>query len=67
MNHLVALEVNDEEQLLEARERLEDRGIDAILFREPDRGNEATAICTEPISGNRRKIFSKYSLWKEDK
>jgi hypothetical protein len=67
VNYLVALEVSDEERLLEAHERLQDRGIDAILFREPDRNNEATALCTEPIWGNRRKIFSKYSLWREAK
>jgi len=67
VNFLVALEVSDEERLLEAHERLQDRGIDTILFREPDRENEATALCTEPIRGNRRKIFSKYSLWREAK
>ena len=65
VNHLVALEVGDEERLLEVHERLQGRGIEAILFREPDRNNEATALCTEPIWGNRRKIFSKYSLWRE--
>jgi peptidyl-tRNA hydrolase len=67
VNYLVALEVPDEDRLLAAHERLEDRGIKTILFREPDRNNEATALCTEPIWGNRRKIFSKYSLWREAK
>jgi hypothetical protein len=64
VNYLVALEVPNEDGLLAAHERLEDRGIQAILFREPDRNNEATALCTEPVWGNRRRIFSKYSLWR---
>ena len=67
VNYLIALEVSNEEKLLLARERLENRGIKSILFREPDRNDEATAICTEPILGNRRRIFSKYPLWREDK
>ena len=67
VNYLVALEVIDEDRLLEAHERLQDRGVESILFREPDRNNEATALCTEPIRGNSRKMFSKYSLWREAK
>ena len=65
MNYLVALEVPDEDRLLAAHERLEHRGIQSVLFREPDRNNEATALCTEPVMGKIRKIFSKYSLWRE--
>ena len=64
VNYLVALEVANEEELLAAHERLEDRDIQAVLFREPDRNDEATALCTEPVWGNRRKIFSKYPLWR---
>jgi hypothetical protein len=66
VNYLVALEVPDEDRLLAAHERLEDRGIQSVLFREPDRNNEATALCTEPINGKRRRLFSKYSLWREE-
>lgn len=64
VNYLVALEVANEERLMAAYERLEGRDIQTVLFREPDRDNEATALCTEPICGNRRKIFSKYPLWR---
>ena len=64
VNYLVALEVANEEELLAAHERLEDRDIQAVLFREPDRNDEATALCTEPVWGNSRKILSKYPLWR---
>jgi hypothetical protein len=62
---LIALSVPDEERLISAYEKITSRGIKAILFREPDRDNEATALCTEPVYGNVRKIFSKYPLWRE--
>jgi hypothetical protein len=65
VNYLVALEVQNEEQLIAANDRIESRGIKAILFREPDIGNKATALCTEPIWGDKRKLFSRYSLWRE--
>ena len=65
VDHLIVLEVPDEEALLKAHARAEDRGIRTVLFREPDFANVATGFCTEPIHGNRRKIFSEYPLWKE--
>ncbi len=66
INYLIALGVPDEERLTTFHKKLEDRGIKSILFREPDIGNEATALCTEPICGNGRKMFSRLPLWRED-
>jgi hypothetical protein len=39
------------------------RGIRGYLFIEPDMDFQATAFATEPISGEARKAFKKYSLW----
>jgi hypothetical protein len=30
------------------------------LFREPDRGNEPTALATEPLSGDRRRPMARF-------
>ena len=59
------LTVPDEAALLAAQERAELRGIRTVLFREPDFGDIATALCTEPIGDEERKVFSSYPLWKE--
>ena len=67
VNHLIVLSVPNEHALLETYKKLEQRTIRSILFREPDISNQATALCTEPIYGSRRKFFSKYSLWRKGK
>ena len=61
---VVICSVPDEEALTEAALRLTRRGIDHVLFIEPDRDNEATALATAPINGNTRRIFSNYKLWR---
>ena len=63
-NYLILCEVPDEASLLFALDRLNHKGIQAHLFREPDRNNEATAFCTEPVKQPQRKLFSKFKLWK---
>jgi len=65
VNSLVICAVPNENALLKEYERLASYNIDSILFQEPDRNNEATAFCTEPISKKKRKLFSKWKLWKE--
>lgn len=50
---------------MKAAERAEAHGINLVLFREPDFGNVATCFCTEAISGDLRKVFANYPLWKE--
>ena len=39
-------------------------GIRQYLFIEDDLGDQATALATEPISGEKRKAFKKFPLWK---
>lgn len=65
IDHLIVLAVPDEEALLQAKDRAELRDIRLVLFREPDFGNIATCLCTEPLDGEKRKVFSSYPLWKE--
>lgn len=55
---LVYLGVNDENELLDWKERLDYRNIKYVAFREPDIGNELTAIAT--LTGG--KIFKKLKL-----
>ena len=44
-------------------ERLsESLGFEHVMFREPDIGDEATAIATRPLYGSERKKFSRYQL-----
>lgn len=62
--HLVMCGVKSEQQLLNASERLTEKGIPHSLWREPDRHNEATALATAPLVGESRKVFKKYQLIK---
>lgn len=59
----VLCRVRDERELLRAEAYLQHRGIGTVLFNEPDIGNEATALATEPINGSHRKALSRYQLW----
>ncbi len=56
--------VPNERKLHLAHARIEDSGIRAVLFREPDLGGRATAIATEPVNHETfRNTFRKYRLW----
>lgn len=43
--------------------RLEAQGVRTAVFREPDIGNQVTALATEPLAGNRRRLFAKWRMW----
>ena len=58
--HLVVCSVSGERELFQCLERLRRLGIAYRAFHEPDRGSELTALGTEPISGERRRIFKRY-------
>ena len=62
--HIVLLKINDKKALLLAQDMLEYNGIQSKMFFEPDDQVGHTALCTEPISGAKRKHFAKYQLWK---
>lgn len=58
--HLVVLGVNSQEQLQNSAKKLEKAGVRFRVFIEPDRDNESTALATEPIGGETRRIFKNY-------
>jgi len=60
-NYLIILSVENEEQLLLYLEKIRYRGIKHTVFREPDIGNQITAIAIEP-GENSRKLTSKLPL-----
>jgi hypothetical protein len=43
------------------------KGISQYLFIEDDFGYQATAFATEPLSGEKRKAFKKFPLWKPER
>ena len=64
-NYLIMCEVPNEEALLRIHEKLNRKDIDSYLFCEPDINNQATALCTEPLTVERRRRMPKCKLWKE--
>jgi len=65
IHHIVVCRIPSETQLLKAQYNIEQKGIRTILFQEPDIGNQATALATEPIAASDRRKLSKYKLWEE--
>jgi hypothetical protein len=63
--HLVVCAVPGEIQLFHCIDRLRRNGIEYRAYHEPDRGNQLTAIGTEPIFGERRRIFKRYRCLSE--
>lgn len=64
ISSLVVCTLPDEEALLLAQSRIEHAGIRTVMFREPDRDNETTAIATEALEASRRKVLARYPLWR---
>lgn len=64
-NYLILCEAPDEAFIWKAEHWLKRYGVACTVFREPDRDNEATALCTEPVSRNKRRIFSRWKLWEK--
>jgi len=60
-NYLIILSVSNEEQLLLYLEKCKYYNLKTTIFREPDIGNEITAIAVEP-SERTKKLTSKLSL-----
>ena len=59
---MVLCAVKNEDKLHKARDKLIREGVKVKSFYEPDRNNELTALCTETITGERRKIFRDFQL-----
>lgn len=58
---LVALSVENEQELLEVENKLKDN-IEFASFRESDMNNSLTAIATVPLKGDIRLFFKDYKL-----
>ena len=52
----------DERHLDDLRYYLDDNGVRHKHFNESDMDGQLTAVCTEPVSGERRKLFRKFKL-----
>lgn len=63
--HLVVLGVKDESFIYKTAKKLDAAGIRYKVFIEPDRNDEATALATEPLFEEQRKIFKNYQCLKE--
>lgn len=63
-SYLIVLTVKNEEALKCAKEYLEDCNVKHYMFYEPDYDMGYTAICSEPVYGEDRKLFKKFKLWK---
>jgi len=60
--HIIVCEVRDERTLRQSLDDLERHGIRCHAFVEPDRGNELTALATEPVFGGTRRLFRRFRL-----
>ncbi|HJT78438.1 MAG TPA: hypothetical protein VJ739_14640 [Gemmataceae bacterium] len=58
--HLVVCGLPDQRRLFQCMDHLRRRGVSSRPFYEPDRGDELTAVATEPVFGDRRKLFRRY-------
>jgi hypothetical protein len=54
--------VKDESALLKAFNKTQQNGIRCTVFREADLDDQATALATEPVYGDTRRIFQNYQL-----
>ncbi len=62
--NLVLLEAKDEDHLNETSQKLFDKGIRFHKFFEPDGDLGHSSLTTEPISGDARKAFANFRLWR---
>lgn len=60
--NVIVCAVRDERRLLSLAGRLAREGIAFRIFQEPDRGDEYTALATETVRGERRRIFRNLQL-----
>jgi hypothetical protein len=71
--HLVLCRMPSEQRLLASADFLVRINIRFSLFREPDRDGQATALATEPLHGEQRRLMNRFhclqsedfpSLWR---
>lgn len=61
---LIVIGVKNQNELLKAKQRLEEAGIQLIMFFEPDWDYGWTAFGTAPLTQEQRQIMKRYRLWK---
>ena len=60
---LVLLHAENEDNLLDIAQQLEEKGIEFVMFYEPDISSH-TAICTRPVyMKNERSFFKRWELY----
>jgi hypothetical protein len=60
--HLVLCSALDEATLERHSDLMKSQGIRHIMFKEPDRNNESTAIATEVVTAEKKKMLRKLRL-----
>ena len=65
-SNLILLAIKDEAHLEQIKYYLDMNEIENYMFFEPDYDMGFTSICTEPIQGDRKKLFKKFNLWKHN-
>jgi len=58
---IIICEVKSEDKLKMVMKELEGK-VNYKAFQEPDRNNEYTALASEPVRGEKRKLFSRFQL-----
>lgn len=66
VSHMVLCSIENEEELDKLGAYLKRHNIAYHMFYEPDFETGYTAICTEPIYNEQRKLFKKFKLWKAE-
>jgi hypothetical protein len=61
----VLFAVKDEVELEKIADYLDRNDVSHERFFEPNYDMGHTAICTEPIYNEQRKLFKKFKLWKQ--
>jgi hypothetical protein len=61
---LILLEINSQEELIALSKKLFDNRILNHTFFEPDDDMGYTSLTTEPLTGEKRKLFSNMRLWR---
>jgi hypothetical protein len=61
--HLVFCTTTTEWSLEVALRRLRAEGVRLVAFREPDLDDALTAICTGPVTSDRRRLFRRFPLF----
>jgi hypothetical protein len=62
-SNIVILGVDSEESLISLSETLKREDVRSHTFYESEYPEGFTALCTEPIGVEKRKLFKKYRLW----